>query len=274
MKWNGEAEDAVKKVPFFVRKRVRERVEKEASEAGKSVVAIVDVKATQQRYLSGMASEIKGYQLDTCFGPGGCPNRAYGGDDLIKRIEMLLKEEDLHGFLKKNVKGDLKFHHEFRITFSDCPNACSQPQIKDIGIIGAVLPAITDEKCSLCEACVDSCAEGAVLIDKEKDVPVINFDLCLKCGKCIKVCPTGTIVSARNGFRVLLGGKLGRHPRLARELGYILNDDETFEIVKACISLYKKKSTGGKRFAEIFNEEDFNELESRFCKNTGLYMPF
>ena len=29
---------------------------------------------------------------------------------------------------------DLKFHHEFRVTVADCPNSCSQPQIKDIGI--------------------------------------------------------------------------------------------------------------------------------------------
>lgn len=266
MKWTGEADEAVRKVPFFVRKRVRERVEKEASAAGKSVVTIAEVKATQQRYLSGMASEIKGYQIDTCFGPGGCPNRAYGGDDLLKRIEVLLKEEYLLEFLKTKVKGDLKFHHEFRITFSDCPNACSQPQIKDIGIIGAVLPGITYEKCSLCEACVDSCAEGAVSIDKEKEVPVINFNLCLKCGKCIKACPTGTIISGKNGFRILLGGKLGRHPRLARELRCIISDDEAFEIVKACIKLYKQKSTGGKRFAEIFNEADFNDMEGRFCK--------
>jgi dissimilatory sulfite reductase (desulfoviridin) alpha/beta subunit len=262
MKWTEEAEEAVKKV--------LERIEKEASEAGKSIVAIAEVKATQQRYLSGIASEIKGYQLDTCFGPSGCPNRAYVGDDLLKRIEMLLKEEDLLGFLKKNVKGDLKFHHEFRITFSDCPNACSQPQIKDIGIIGAVLPAITDEKCSLCDACVGSCAEGAVSIDKEKEVPVINFDLCLKCGKCVKACPTGTLVSGKNGFRILLGGKLGRHPRLGHELKCVVTEEEAFEITQLCINLYKKKSTGGKRFAEIFNEADFNEFEARFCKNALL----
>jgi hypothetical protein len=47
MKWMPEAEEAIKKVPFFVRKRVKARVEKEAMEAGKQAVSLADVKATQ-----------------------------------------------------------------------------------------------------------------------------------------------------------------------------------------------------------------------------------
>jgi hypothetical protein len=67
-KWMPQAEEAIKKVPFFVRKRVRARVEKEAMEAGKQTVSLADVKATQARYLTRMSSEIKGYQIETCFG--------------------------------------------------------------------------------------------------------------------------------------------------------------------------------------------------------------
>ncbi|UCD88609.1 MAG: sulfite reductase, partial [Desulfobacterales bacterium] len=74
MKWSSDAEAAVKKVPFFVRKKVRSRVENEALAAGKKVVSLADVKAAQARYLKQMSSEIKGYQIDTCFGSGGCPN--------------------------------------------------------------------------------------------------------------------------------------------------------------------------------------------------------
>ena len=59
MDWSEEAENAVKKVPFFVRKRVKARVEKDAREAGKKEVSLADVKATQARYLKSMASEIK-----------------------------------------------------------------------------------------------------------------------------------------------------------------------------------------------------------------------
>ena len=58
MQWTVEAQAALKKVPFFVRKKMRSRVEKEAAEDGKTVVDIEAVKTTQKRYLSGMDAEV------------------------------------------------------------------------------------------------------------------------------------------------------------------------------------------------------------------------
>ena len=98
MQWTAEAEAAIKKVPFFVRKRVRARVESEARAAGKNTVTLADIKASQKRFLSNMESEIKGYQLDTCFGPGGCPNRAFVADRLLEKIENLLKKKTCFGY--------------------------------------------------------------------------------------------------------------------------------------------------------------------------------
>jgi dissimilatory sulfite reductase (desulfoviridin) alpha/beta subunit len=260
MKWSPEAEEAVKKVPFFVRKRVRSRVEKEAKDAGRIGVSLSDVKATKTRYLSNMKSEIKGYQLDTCFGPSGCPNRAIESDELFRRIETLLKEEDLLGFLQERVEGDLKFHHEFRVTLSDCPNACSQPQIKDIGIIGACIPELTNEPCSMCEACVDVCKEDAIAMVNEREIPQIDYQKCLECGQCMEVCPTGTIRKGRKGYRVLLGGKLGRHPKLAKELPGVYSEEEVIQIIIDCIGIYKRNSLRGERFAEIFGESEYQTL--------------
>ena len=264
MKWMPEAEEAVKKVPFFVRKRVRARVEKETAEAGKQVVSLADVKATQARYLSSMRSEIKGYQIETCFGPGGCPNRAIISDPLIDRIEGEVKKADLLGFLKRTVKGDLKFHHEFRITLADCPNACSQPQIKDIGIIGACAPVVTDAPCSMCEACVEACREDAIILNHQNEVPLIDDDLCLKCGKCVPACPTGTLTIARKGYRVQLGGKLGRHPQLAKKLPGIYDENTVMKIVKDCLRFYKDNSKHGERFGQILTPADFEVLAARY----------
>ena len=121
MRWTAEAEAALKKVPFFVRIKVKSRVEKETAAGGKTVVDIEAVKTTQKRYLSGMAAEVKGY-------------------------------------------------------------------------------------------------------------------------------------------RVLLGGKLGRHPQLARELPGIFSQQEVLDIVDGCLALYKKKSRSGKRFAELLTDADIETL--------------
>ncbi|MBW2490818.1 MAG: 4Fe-4S dicluster domain-containing protein [Deltaproteobacteria bacterium] len=258
MKWMPDAEAAIKNVPFFVRKKVRSRIENETAAAGKKIVSISDVKAAQARFMSKMSSDIKGYQVDTCFGSSGCPNPANNCDVLVKKIESLLENADLLTFLKERVDGDLKYHHEFRITLAECPNACSQPQIKDVGIIGAVIPEITDEACSGCEACVEACIETCITLDNEKNIPEIDQERCMKCGKCIHVCPTGTIATKRKGFRIQLGGKLGRHPKLAIELDGICSESDVLQLVKDCIDYYKKHSKHGERFAEIFDLLDFN----------------
>jgi len=266
MEWTPEAEASIKKVPFFVRKKVRRRVEAEASDAGKTIVGLADVKATQKRYLSRMASEMKGYQLDACFGPSGCPNRALRADTLVERLEGRLREADLLNFLKQEVGENLKFHHEFRVTVAECPNACSQPQIKDLGIIGASVPAVTEEPCSGCDACTEICPDDAIRLNTDDATAEIEGARCLVCGKCIGVCPTGTLVEDRSGYRVLLGGKLGRHPRLAEPLPGIHTEEDVLDILAACLEFYKQTSRGGKRFADIFRPEDFQRFVERFGK--------
>jgi len=264
MKWSPEAQEAIRKVPFFVRRRVRARVEEDAARAGKKMVTLAELKATQARYLSSMASEIKGYQVEACFGPAGCPHRAVAGDALLESIESLMKKEDLPALLRQRVKGDLKFHHEFRIALADCPNACSQPQIKDIGIIGACTPCLTGEPCSRCEACLEACRENAIVLDDNPPAPRIDFSGCLHCGKCIQVCPTGTLGEGARGFRVQLGGKLGRHPQLGRELPGIYSQQQVLQIVETCLGLYKQRSRRGERFGQILSSADFKALAERF----------
>ena len=264
MEWNDEADAAIKKVPFFVRKKVRARVEQEAAKEGKTRVTLAEVKATQKRYLTGMSKEIKGYQLDACFGPSGCPNAITASEDLVEQIESVLKEADIIGFLKSKGITNLKFHHEFRVTLAECPNACSQPQIKDIGIIAASRPALTDADCTLCEACVEACREDAIRLDQDAALPRIDMKRCLACGQCMPVCPTGTLATGIVGFRVQLGGKLGRHPQLARELPGLYDQAAVLEIIQACLDLYKSKSQTGERFGQILDMADFETLVDQF----------
>ncbi len=268
MDWTPDAEDAIKKVPFFVRKKVRARVEEEARKGGKIKVTLAEVNATQKRYLTGMKSEVKGYQLDACFGPSGCPNAIGDSKGLVEEIEKLLKSADFLGFLKSKGIEDFKFHHEFRVTVADCPNACSQPQIKDIGILGAAIPGLSEEECTACEACVDACRENAINMEEDPPKPSIDMRRCLACGQCIPVCPTGTLVEGAQGYRIQVGGKLGRHPQLAIELPGIYDTATTLEILQACIELYKSKSRRGERFGQILLPSDIEDLGNQFRDKT------
>lgn len=249
MEWTSDAEKAIRKVPFFVRKKVRTRVEEEAKKQGSAMVDLSHVTDARQRFLSNMSSEIKGYQVDACFSEGKCPNAIFTGG-LQEKIEVLLKQEDLLGFLKTRVKGALRFHHEFKIAASDCPNACSQPQIKDIGIIAARIPGMTDIPCSACGECVETCKERAIRLVPDSG-PDIDRNLCVACGQCVAVCPTGSLAVGAEGYRILLGGKLGRHPRLARELPGIFSEAEALRIIRRCLAFYRAESLPGERFADL-----------------------
>lgn len=264
MKWTDEAESAIRKVPFFVRKKVRARVEKEAGEAGQRSITLKEVNRTRDGFLKKMDSDIAGFQVDGCFSGNGCSNRITESQELIREIEKLFREADIVGFLRDQVDGPLKYHHEFRVSVSDCPNACSQPQIKDIGIIGAVRPELTDSPCAQCGRCVFACREGAATLDESMTVPAIDHEKCLSCDHCVKACPTGTLRSEAAGYRVLLGGRLGRRPRLALEIPGIKSEARVLEIVSACIDFYKSRSRKGKRFSHILGNEEFQAFVDRF----------
>ena len=253
MKWTHEAEEKISRVPFFVRKRVRKKVEQEALQRGASKVRLEHVLAAQQRYLSSMEDDVRGFQVERCFGESGCPNRAIQDSPLAAAIEALLQSKELRAFLKARVEGPLKLHHEFRVSISDCPNGCSRPQIVDLGVVGACLPGLSQEPCTQCGACVETCREDAIRLDAEANGPTLDLAQCVACGQCIQACPSHTISTAKCGYRVLVGGKLGRHPQLARDLGRIYTPEEALTIVERCIEHYMKHNRKGERFGEILN---------------------
>ena len=87
-----------------------------------------------------------------------------------------------------------------------------------------------------------------------EEMPVIDYERCVRCGKCMDVCPTGTLAAGDRGYRVLLAGKLGRHPRLAEELPGIYQEDEVVSILEGCLGYYRKRSKHGERFADIYQD--------------------
>ncbi|MGC8605704.1 MAG: 4Fe-4S dicluster domain-containing protein, partial [Desulfomonilaceae bacterium] len=239
---------------------VRKKVEMEAENRNASEVTLEHVRACQHNFLKSMEDEIKGYQLETCFGASGCPNRIPIEDRFIETLEDMLKSRGLKVFLKSRVNGPLKLHHEFRVSVSDCPNACSRPQIADLGIIAAAKPCLREADCSQCGVCAEMCTENAINMTEEMARPEIDLDHCLFCGQCIKACPTETLVSGEQGYRVMVGGKLGRRPRLASEIPGVFSKEQTFPLIDQVLDFYFKHSASGERFGEILERVGLQQL--------------
>lgn len=269
MKWSRDAESAVAKVPFFVRKRVRQRVEEEASRCNVAMVTLEHVETCRNRFLHKMEDEVKGYRVEACFGSGGCPNRAVADDQLLQQLETLAASKHLREFLQSRIGGKLKLHHEFQIVLADCPNACSRPQIADIGLIGASRPALSDIECSRCGACVDVCRESAITLAETALRPEIHGAKCLSCGKCSAVCPTGTLARGKQGYRVQVGGKLGRHPQLGWELPGIFSREDVLRLADAALDFYTTESLQGERFGEVLKGASYEKF-MYFLKKRGV----
>ncbi len=248
MHWQPEAEAYLKKVPSFVRKKVKTEVEKYVASKGKKEITLHDLLEAKEVLLGKMSEAERGYEVSGCFGLDSCPNAITCSGILLSEIEKFLEQEKLTAFLQEKVGKKLKAHHKFKVGISECPNACSQIHICDFALHGVVRLNINPKACSFCGSCVAVCEEGA--IELTDFGPFLKEVLCVGCGHCVKVCPEGAIGVEFKGYKVYLGGKLGRHPRLATSLGYF-SQEEILPVLKKVLRVYKAHNLKGERLGAI-----------------------
>jgi len=257
MEWQPEAEKKLARSPFFIRKKIRAWVEEEAARQGDSLVSLKHLQNCREKFFAAKQVEpgksAPAYSVETCMGSDSCPNNLIKDYQLVEQLETMLADRNLAAFFREKVKGPLKFHHRFSIVIAGCPNACSRPQIADLGIIGVSQPCISREPCSGCGACVECCPDQAVTLGEDGRTPTISTPPCLACGQCLQVCPTGTLVENARGFRLLVGGKLGRHPQLGRELAGIHSATETLAVAATCLNIFQQHNQHGERFGEVLH---------------------
>lgn len=187
-----------------------------------------------------------------------CPNLVIDTARIAEILQQVLKEHDFTGRLAARVNTTRPLYHQmFHLAIAGCPNSCSQPQIKDFGLQGQAVPEVMPG-CILCGQCVESCLDQAIHLDK--DGPSINRERCLNCGQCIRSCPTGTLTAVQRGCRVLVGGKLGRHPRLARVLLPMAGEKETARVLGNCLELFLEQGRPGERFGALLERVETEGL--------------
>ncbi|MCS7199938.1 MAG: 4Fe-4S binding protein [Caldimicrobium sp.] len=258
MDWEREAEDYLKRVPFFVRGKVKKEVERYLSSKGIEKVTLADLLEAKQVLVDKMSQAERGYEVFGCFGMDGCPHALTSSQELLKKLEEILEVEGIINFLKDKVKGPLKAHHKFKVGLAECPNACSQIQITDFCLHGVVLLEVDPKACTFCGACEEVCEEAAITLTDYG--PIIKEEICVGCGHCLKICPKGAIKETFRGYKVYLGGKLGRHPRLATFLGHA-TPEETIKILKAVLKIYKNFNQKGERLGTIIERIGWDKFK-------------
>jgi len=290
LEWDKPATLLLEKAPPFVQKIVREKVETLARERGKTVVTEADVIAARESFmgkpnpqhttakqppddekLSILRKYTKYfdkegnpvlYQVKSCRGAEiNCPFLITDSDILSDKLRNRLEELHFTEKLIDKIEGQILPHQTMKLAVSGCPNSCSMPQIKDFGV-HAVEPVSVDPdcKCIECMKCVETCREDAIIV--ENGNVTIDKEKCVHCGLCARVCPTGTIKAEKKKCRVMIGGKVGRHPKFALDLLLQADESTALKALDVCVDIILT-SKAEHRFRTLIEQQGIEEIKKR-----------
>jgi dissimilatory sulfite reductase (desulfoviridin) alpha/beta subunit len=262
--WDKDAEEALKRAPFFVCGLARKKVEESVSASGRERVILADVQEAEARFkaVRGGRSDQELAQLmpqenklgapmvvlESCRAQlARCPNTLLDTGPWRQAIEEWLSSDNINERLRKRVSEDrLLFHHKLKIALSGCPNGCSRPQIADLALVGSVSPTFDVDICTGCGACTEVCPDEAIEV---QEVAIHDPSRCLGCLNCSHACAEEAITLSPPFARLYMGGKLGRHPRLALPAGEAKKPAQAVEAFSKAVERYLKTAPQGQRFA-------------------------
>ncbi|AZR72983.1 hypothetical protein BBF96_05990 [Anoxybacter fermentans] len=202
-------------------------------------------------------------KIEVCRGSLlGCPKGVVDPKDLEMEILDLMDQLDLINELKDCLSCENVSHPFLRISISGCVNGCSRPQIKDIGLEGVVSLRAVPEKCTHCGSCIKVCQEDAILLTEEGFS--LNHERCLSCGDCARVCSSGALSIEKTGIRLLIGGRLGRHPHLGQPVAKFLTTKEALKKIRHFFEMVIREYHSGRNL-----EETLHYLEQNLFSASG-----
>ena len=135
------------------------------------------------------------------------------------------------------------------MAIADCPNACSRPQIADLGLIGAAEPQQTAEVCHQCMGCVHACREGAIA--HPGLLPILD-----PASACAAALLPASASAARSRSGAAAGGSSsaagsGGTRASASSCRRSLAREGVLAAAACCIDFYLRNAAAGERFGEV-----------------------
>ena len=192
--------------------------------------------------------------------PGSCGPRVRNIISCPGNLECnygIIDTYAMGGMLDKEFFGeDMPVKIKFAVT--GCPNACAKPQENDLGVMGILRPVINTQECTGCGTCTFMCPEKAIVIEDDK--AKIIWDKCNLCGACVGACPTDLISEEWKGYKIFVGGKIGKHPKLGREFIDAKSAQEVVAIFRKIMNWSKKNTNVGERFGDCLDRVGFEKF--------------
>jgi dissimilatory sulfite reductase (desulfoviridin) alpha/beta subunit len=203
----------------------------------------------------------KSMMITACRGSvGDCRFALPLPGDLAARLENMALKAGWPAFLGSRLGDRIHAHQALRVGISACANACAKPQIKDFGLIASRRPRIIESACMGCGLCQEACPDGAVSM--QDGLARIDPGACLSCGRCEKACPEGAITALQEGYRVLVGGRLGRRPKLAAELPGLYGVEQALAVFEQMLLLIMGRYRPDRRYSELFQPSELLPVQA------------
>ena len=140
--------------------------------------------------------------------------------------------------------------HKFKIAVAGCPNNCGKAREADLGIMGATVPEWDRDACNTCGLCIPLCPVEA--ITQQDDTYLCDMQRCILCSVCVVRCPEGAWKPDVRGVTVLIGGTMGKLPRLAVPLKrFVADEHELFQLIECLVEYYRAHGRAKERLGHM-----------------------
>ncbi len=180
--------------------------------------------------------------VTACMGTDHCK---YANIDALKLAEEIDKR-----FFGKEMPVKV------RIALSACPNGCASERLNEIGITGIREPFRDHTACTGCGTCAKYCRENAIVV--RKGLVELDKERCMECGICVLPCPFEVLKASEPRYRITVGGRRGRHPKLGRELITLSDPDTVMEVIGKIIRWIYELASSDQLLPEQLDELEYD----------------
>ena len=288
MEWDSQAVDEFIKMPYakIGKENAKVFAEKVARRNQSDKVTLKEIMETKKVYFAGVSEEVRNKEVEKRIAEGEtdlrqqmaedardilareidlfdvelchaksfrCRNQTVEVRELKKELEQKLRELKLTELIADLIPEGQRImtHDRLRVSVSACPNGCTAPESRVFGVAGVAKPMVTDAACSECFICVDICRRRAILMRNGR--PEIDVTRCDWCGQCVKFCPDGVLAYENSGYRIWVGGSIGRFPQAGYVLFRMADKETMFRALEASIELIREESLGEESLTSIIN---------------------